>query len=92
MTPIARMVRGKPLALAIAQLAYTPRKGAKILQKILESARANASEKQIDVDNLKVKSIDIGKGPTLFRIMTRQRGSANRIQKRTSQISVVVED
>lgn len=92
MTPIARMVRGKPLALAIAQLAYTPRKGAKILQKVLESARANAFEKQIDVDNLKVKTIDIGKGPTLFRIMTRQRGSAHRIQKRTSQISVVVED
>ncbi|TVQ80241.1 MAG: 50S ribosomal protein L22 [Bradymonadales bacterium] len=90
--PVARMVRGKPLALAIAQLAYTPRKGARILQKVLESARANASERQIDVDTLKVKAVEIGKGPTLFRIMTRQRGSAHRIQKRTSHISVVVED
>jgi len=92
MVPLARMVRGKPLGLALAQLAYTPRKGAKILQKILESARANAFERQIDVDNLTIKTIDIGKGPTLFRIMTRQRGSAHRIQKRTSHISVVVED
>jgi len=90
--PIAKMVRGKPLALAIAQLANTPRKGARILQKVLESARSNAFEKQIDVDNLKVKSCEIGKGPTLFRIMTRQRGSAHRIQKRTSQIKVTVED
>lgn len=92
MGPIAKMVRGQPLAKAISSLAFTPRKGARILQKVLESARSNAFEKQIDVDTLRVKSVEIGKGPTLFRIMTRQRGSANRIQKRTSHITVVLED
>lgn len=92
MTPIVRMVRGLPLGQAIAALGYTPKKGARLLKKVLESARANAHEKQIDVDNLKVKTIEVGRGPTLFRIMTGQRGMANRIQKRTSNITVVVED
>lgn len=92
MTPIARVLRGMPLAKAIAVAAYTPRKGAKILHKLLESARANAHEKQIDVDTLKVKRVEIGNGPTLFRVMTRQRGMAHRIKKRTSHLTVVVED
>jgi large subunit ribosomal protein L22 len=92
LTPIARVVRGMPLAKAIALLAYTPRKGARFLQKLLESARANAHEKQIDVDTLKVKRVEIGNGPTLFRVMTRQRGMAHRIKKRTSHLTVIVED
>lgn len=90
--PVARMVAGESLPRAIALLQFTPRKGAKILQKVLESARANASEKQIDVDNLKVKNIQIDQGITLPRLMTRQRGMANRILKRSSHVSVVVED
>jgi len=90
--PVAGLVRGRPLAEALGILAFTPRKGARILQKVLESARANAAEKQIDVDNLKVKNIQVQKGPTMFRIMTRQRGMAHRIQKRMSHLSVVVED
>jgi len=92
MQPIAKMVRGEPLAVALARLRFTPKKGARLLQKVLESARSNAFEKQIDVDNLKVKSVCVDKGPTMFRIMTRQRGMAHRIQKRTSHISVVLED
>lgn len=92
LVPIAKLVRGKKLDVALGQLRFTPKKGARILQKVLESARANAFEKQIDVDNLKVKTVQINKGPTMFRIMTRQRGMAHRIQKRTSHISVVVED
>lgn len=92
MQPIARMVRGRPLAEAIGALAFTPRKGAGFLQKVLESARANAAEKQIDVDTLKVKTVLINNGPTMFRMMTRQRGMAHRIMKRTTHISVVVEE
>lgn len=90
--PVARSVKGMPLARAIANLQFMPRKGAKLLQKVLESARANAFEKQIDVDNLKVKNIQVDEGVTLSRMMTRQRGMANRIMKRSSHISVVVED
>jgi len=92
MGPVANLVRGRPLGEALGVLRFTPKKGARYLQKVLESARANAFEKQIDVDNLKIKTIQINKGPTLFRIMTRQRGMAHRIQKRSSHISVVLED
>lgn len=92
MQPVARLVRGRPLAEALAILAFTPKRGSKLLHKLLESARANAAEKQVDVDTLKVKSILVNKGPTMFRMMTRQRGMAHRIQKRTSHLSVVVTD
>jgi large subunit ribosomal protein L22 len=90
--PVTKLARGQKLDVALGRLRFTPRKGAKILQKVIESARANAFEKQIDVDNLKVKSIVVNKGPTMFRLMTRQRGMAHRIQKRTSHISVTLED
>jgi len=92
MGPVVKLIKGRPLDEALGHLRFTPKKGARILQKVLESARANAFEKQIDVDTLKVKTILINKGPTMFRIMTRQRGMANRIQKRTSHVSVVLED
>lgn len=90
--PVVELVRGMPLHRAIATLEFTPKKGAAMVRKVLESARANAFEKQIDVDTLKVKNVEVNKGPTLFRIMTRQRGMAHRIQKRMSHITVVVED
>lgn len=90
--PVAKLAKGLPLARAIAQLQFTPKKGAKIIQKVIESARANAFEKQIDVDTLKVKNIMVDDGFRLPRLMTRQRGSANRIIKRTSHITVVLDD
>ncbi len=92
MQPIARVIRGLPLQQAIATLQFMPKKGAIFIRKTLESARANAHEKQIDVDTLKVKSIQIDKGPMFYRIMTRQRGMAHRIKKRMVHISVVLED
>lgn len=90
--PVADLVRGMPIQEALAVLHYSPNKGARLLSKVIESARANAHEKQIDVDTLKVSRVMIDKGPTMFRILTRQRGMAHRIQKRTSHISVVVGD
>jgi large subunit ribosomal protein L22 len=92
MQPIARMVRGRSLSEAIAALQFTPKKGAIYLRKVIESARANAHEKQIDVDTLKVKSILVDKGPMMYRMMTRQRGMAHRIRKRMVHISVVLGD
>lgn len=90
MQPIARMVRGLPLAEAIAKLQFTPKKGAIYIRKVIEAARASAHEKQMDVDTLRVKTICIDKGPMMYRIMTRQRGMANQIRKRSVHISVVV--
>src|SRR4051812_12162375 len=92
MQPIAKMIRGLPLPQAIASLQFTPKKGAVMLRKVIESARANAHEKQMDVDTIKVKSIQIDKGPMMYRIMTRQRGMAHRIRKRSVHIQVTVGD
>ena len=92
MQPIAKMVRGMQLQKAIATLQFTPKKGAQIIRKVMESARANAHEKQVDVDTLKVKSILIDRAPIMYRIMTRQRGMANRMRKRQSHVTVVVGD
>lgn len=90
--PVANLVRGMPIQNALAQLHYSPKRGAAILSKVIESARANAHEKQIDVDTLKIKTVQVDGGPTMYRIMTRQRGMAHHIQKRTSHLKVVLGD
>ena len=92
MQPIAKMVRGLALPRALALLQFSPKKGSKLLKKVIESARSNAAEKQIDVDTLKVKDIQVDRGPIMWRLMTGQRGQAHRIKKGTSHISVVVGD
>jgi large subunit ribosomal protein L22 len=90
MQPVASMVRGMPLQQAIATLQYTPKKGAQIIRKVVESAMANAKEKQMDIDNLRVKTVNVDGGPIMYRIMTRQRGMAYRIRKRLSHVTVVL--
>ncbi len=90
--PVAKMIRGLPIHEAIASLQFTPKKGALLIRKVIESARANAAEKKADVDALFVKSVRIDKGPMFYRIMTRQRGMAHRIRKRSVHITVTVGD
>jgi large subunit ribosomal protein L22 len=70
-----------------------PKKGARLLKKVIESAVANASQNDgIDVDTLYVKSIFIDGGPMLKRMMPRAQGRATRILKRTSHITVVLDE
>jgi len=88
--PIAKMVRGMGLQEAIATLQFVPKKGATLIRKVIESARANAHEKQMDVDNLRIKTVVVDRGPIMYRIMTRQRGMAHRMRKRLSHISVTL--
>jgi len=90
---VADLVRGKSVDHAINALRFLPKKGARLLKKVIESAVANASQNEsIDVDTLYVKSIFIDGGPMLKRIMPRAQGRANRILKRTSHITVVLDD
>jgi large subunit ribosomal protein L22 len=90
---IADLIRGKDVASAINTLRFMPKKGARILRKVVESALANASQNEaIDVDTLYVKAIFIDGGPMLKRIMPRAQGRANRILKRTSHITVVLDE
>ncbi|MCW5211126.1 50S ribosomal protein L22, partial [Desulfobulbus sp. N3] len=86
-------VLGKDVDTALTTLRFMPKKAAKILRKVLESAVANAEQTEtIDVDTLYVKEIQINGGPMLKRFRPRAMGRATRILKRTSHITVVVDE
>lgn len=90
---VADTVRGMNVDQAITTLKFTPKKGAKILRKVIESAVANATQDdQVDVDNLIIKKIAIDGGPSLKRIRPRAMGRATRVIKRTSHITVILDE
>lgn len=87
------LIRGKNVAHALGILEFTPRAASKVVTDLLKSAVANASQKEgIDVDSLMVKSIFVDQGPSLKRFMPRAMGRASEIKKRTSHITVVLEE
>ena len=90
---VADQIRGLPVDKAINLLAFSNKKAAALIKKVLESAIANAEHNDgADVDELKVKVIMVDEGPILKRWMPRARGRANQIFKRTSHVTVVVEE
>jgi large subunit ribosomal protein L22 len=90
---VADVVRGMNVDKAITTLTFMPKKGAHIIRKVLDSAIANATQNdKIDVDNLYIKKIFIDGGPSLKRIMPRAQGRATGIIKRTSHITVILEE
>jgi len=90
---IADMVRGKPVARALQDLAFMPKKSAALVKKVLESAIANAEHNHgADIDELKISSIHVDEGPGLRRFRARAKGRGTRIIKRNSHITVQVAD
>ena len=90
---VADLIRGKPVDQAISILAYTPKKGAGIMKKLLESAIANAEHNDgADTDALKVKSIYVERGMFLKRFQARAKGRGNRVLKHTCHIFITVGD
>ncbi len=90
---VADQVRGLPVDRALNLLAFSPKKAAELIKKVLESAVANAEHNEgADIDTLKVKTIMVDEGPSLKRIRARAKGRADRIVKRTAHITVVVSD
>jgi large subunit ribosomal protein L22 len=90
---IAKEIRGKNVDEALAILKFTPKKGAKELEKVLKSAIANAENNfDLDRDNLYVKEAYANDGPTMKRWRPRSQGRAYPILKRSSHIGVVVEE
>lgn len=88
---VADQVRGKPVAEALDILAFSPKKAAVLVQKVLKSAIANAEENNgMDIDELRVSTICVDEGMTLKRIRPRAKGRADRIMKRTCHITVKV--
>jgi large subunit ribosomal protein L22 len=90
---VANMIRGKPVDQAINILAFTPKKGAKIIKKVLESAIANAEHNNgADIYELKITTICVEKGPVLKRFQARAKGRGNRIVKPTCHVFLTVGD
>ncbi|MDH5182678.1 MAG: 50S ribosomal protein L22 [Gammaproteobacteria bacterium] len=88
---VADQVRGLSVDKALQTLAFSPKKAAGIVKKVLESAIANAEHNDgADIDELKVSKIFVDEGPTHKRMRARAKGRGNRILKRTSHITVVV--
>ena len=80
---VADLIRGKPVDQAINILAYTPKKGAALIRKLLESAIANAEHNDgADIDELRVTSIFVEQGPSLRRFAARAKGRGTRIVRR----------
>ena len=90
---VADTIRGKNVDEALKTLVFTPKKSARILKKVLESAVANAEHNEgADVDDLKVSTVFVNEGRSLKRIMPRAKGRADRIVKRSCHITVKVAD
>src|SRR5450756_327963 len=90
---VADQIRGKKVDQALNILAFSPKKGAFIIKKVLESAIANAEHNNgADIDELKVAMILVEKGPVLKRFTARAKGRGNRIVKPTCHVFVTVGD
>ena len=88
---VADLIRGKTVDQALNILAFSPKKGAQIIKKVVESAIANAEHNDgADIDALKVRKISVEQGTVLKRFTARAKGRGNRISKPTCHIFVTV--
>jgi large subunit ribosomal protein L22 len=86
------MIRGRDVQDALNVLRFSPHRAATMVSKVLSSAIANANEQEADLDLLVVREARVDPGPTIKRIKPKDRGRAHLLRKRTSHISVVVEE
>lgn len=88
---VVDMIRGQRVPHALSLLQYTPRAAAKVVEKVLRSAVANAEQKEMgDSASLWVSRAYVDCGPTYKRFRARSMGRANSIHKRTSHITLIV--
>jgi large subunit ribosomal protein L22 len=95
MRVVANLVRGKAVEEAVGLLELMPKKAARLIAKAVRSAAANAEDKSggdVSVEELRIATIAIDGGPIAKRWMPRSMGRANRINHRTSHLTVVVSD
>ena len=86
-------IRGKDVKTALAIVMYNPRYASSVIEKLLKSAIANAENNNgMNADNLYVAACYADKGPTMKRIQPRAQGRAYRIEKRTSHITIVLDE
>ena len=89
---ILELIRGKDVEAAVTILQFTPKNGARIARKLLESAVANAvnREGKVRMADLYVRSAVVGAGPTMKRFLPRAQGRATPLLKRTSHLTITV--
>ena len=86
------LIRGKQVSEALAILKFTPKSASPVVEKLLKSAIANAEYKGLNKDDLYVAEVYADQGPTLKRMMPRAKGSGAMILKRSSHITVVLDE
>ncbi len=90
---VAREIQGLSVSDALDLMRFTPKKAARLIEKTLKSAVANAEHNnELKPEGLVVKEATIGEGPTIRRFATRARGSSSLIRKRTSHIRIILSD
>ena len=90
---VVDLIRGKTVGDALMILDFVPKKGARLVAKTLKSVLANAENKQrVDIDQLYVSRITVDGGATLKRFLPRAHGRATPLRKRTSHITIVVDE
>jgi len=90
---VADQIRGKSVESALELLMFSDKKAGAIMKKLVDSAIANAEHNEgADIDDLRISAVQVNEGPTMKRLRARAKGSANRILKRTSHITVTVSD
>ena len=88
---IVDVIKDKPVGTGLSQLQFMPQKAARLVEKVVRSALANAENNlDLDVDALVIKNVTADQGPTLKRFRARARGRGSRILKRTAHITVVL--
>lgn len=91
--PVCDLVRGKNLDEALNILKFTPGKGSQIVEKVVQSAAANAENNHdMNRDNLYVQAVYANKGPTMKRFRAGSQGRASIILKRMSHVSVTLKE
>lgn len=89
---VAELIKGKRVAEAFVHLNSMPKRAAGPIENLLASAVANAKNSGVDVESLWVENVTVNKGIVMKRSMPRARGSASRINKRTSHIMITLKD
>jgi large subunit ribosomal protein L22 len=90
---VARNLPGRKVEEALAILQFMPQRGARLMRKVVMAAVANAEQRpQVDVDTLVVKGVMVDGGPSLKRFQARAMGRVNRIIKRSSHITVILQE
>lgn len=88
---VVDLIRGKDVGQAVAILRHTQRGASSVVEKVLNSAIANAEHNyELDPENLIVSEVYVGEGATLKRFRPRAQGRASSINKRTSHVTVIV--